>query len=86
MPGNGDAAVGHVTQEMRHSFARKPAGIIVGERTDHRARTVRPRAGSSAHARWSVKRVISDERPSRSAKPGHNPVPLLTYSVMSPTW
>jgi hypothetical protein len=31
-----------------------------------------------ARARYSVTRVSSDARPSRSAKPGHIPVPLLT--------
>ena len=32
-----------------------------------------------------VRRVISDGTPSLSAKPGHRPVPLLTYSVIPPT-
>ncbi|KAG1430626.1 hypothetical protein G6F57_023003 [Rhizopus arrhizus] len=30
--------------------------------------------------------VISEGRPRRIGKPGHSPVPLLTYSVMPPTW
>jgi hypothetical protein len=33
----------------------------------------------------SVIRVNSEGRPSRSAKPGHSPVPLFTYSVMPST-
>ena len=37
-------------------------------------------------AAWrSVIRVNSEGRPSRSAKPGHSPVPLFTYSVIPST-
>jgi hypothetical protein len=36
-------------------------------------------------ARRKVMRVSSEGRPSLSAKPGHNAVPLLTYSAMPST-
>ena len=50
--------------------------------------SLRPDTGSSSERRYeafrNVMRVISGGLPRRKAKPGHSPVPLLTYSVMSP--
>jgi hypothetical protein len=60
----------------RQRGVRDPAGTIWWIRTGWVPASISDPPGY--FMRWRVKRVISDGTPRRSAKPGHNPVPLLT--------
>jgi hypothetical protein len=78
----------------QHKIAVGGLGLPWSKQTEWRAvRNFAAAMGIGAENRrdqvapaWrSVIRVNSEGRPSRSAKPGHSPVPLFTYSVIPST-